>query len=487
MKQLVLLLASISPVFGSVSLSNVYVDHVSHGTGLVHFTSSGTTVPYVTNDGTFNVWFNRLKVCYSTTPGTCAGGGGEFMPTSYPTDQSAGVRQDPNFRVILTGLAPSTTYEVCPFISQDYTNWVFSCGTVTTIGLPSVHPAPAELPRNAEIPVVPNDYTGFHSGASTGQNTPGAVTTCANLQADIHSAQQNQASYGTVISLTPGQGSKCSDRYFGYENPPDVHTFGSGDVNTGNSTINWAGSGLTEGAGVQFSKSYNSLPGEYGTNPLDCRGIKTGQVYYAHFTNFGSDPAHFQLTCDYPFPKGRLMRFADAGGSNNLFVAPYPRRKDQGGALYPIIIRTATPDSQLPPPGTRMSPAWSGKLAVLQPDSLCGGFNCYYAPVNGDRKTFALGFGQMFDDGDLRMAANIWGVGLEIQSIDNTGDPSFNPLPTWNLVSFKQGTSDNGLDRCYIHGQYPFPSRLAWGITWDGHNNAILNSYFDRITYPFSR
>lgn len=489
MKKALLLFAVAFAAQAQVTVSGVTIDHMSHSTGLIHFSVTGTTAADTGGDGR-QVYWNYLKICSSTTPGTCAGGGGTILPTGYPNTQSAPLRANSGFTAIVSALPAGSTLEVCPMVSQNRSTWYIACGSATTTALPAVHPVQAALPRNTSVPVVPTDYTGFHSGASTGQNTPGAVTTCANLQADMNSAQQNQTTYGTVISLSPGQANKCADRYFFGQNPPDVHTFGTSAVSTTNNTIDITGMGLgmTEGHGVQFAESYSNLPGQYGTDPaLACNGIKPGQVYYAHFTNFAGDPNHMQLTCDYPYPQGAVMTLPDTGGGPNMFLAPYPRRRDQGGSLYPIVLRTSTPDSQLPPPGTRMNPAFEPKLAVLQPEARCPGINCTYAPVSGVRKTAALTFGDEFDDGDLRMAANISVVGLEIQSIyiTTSDDSSYDPMPTWNLISIKQGTSDNTLDRCYIHGQYPFPNRLAWGIGWDGHNNAITNSYFDRITYPF--
>jgi hypothetical protein len=484
---LALLLASQLPA--AISMSNVYATWESHGTFLVNFTVSGTTVPENHGGTNYNVYWKWLKVCWSTTAGQCATDdpASRIMPTQYQGDDSSkGVRQNSDFSIILTGLPASSNIEFCPMVSQDNATWVTACGTTTTLGAPAQHPVAPEPPRNVTVPTAPSDYSGYHTSHSNGDGLISGTTyptsTCANLQSDMDYAQSVQATYGTVIALAPGQASKCGDRFFFRNNPPDVHTFGKTDVRTSDWTINWPGSGLTEGHGVQFSHSYSVLPGEFGTNPNDCQGIKPGQVYYAHFQNIGSDPDHFQLTCDAPYPKGRIMHFqydpSNGGSGNNMFVAQYPRQ------LFPIILRTSTPDSQLPPPGTRINPSWEPKLAVIQPEARCPGFNCQYKAV-GVRKTSALAFGDLFDDSDYRMPANTWGIGLEIQSIDATGDASFDPMPTWNLVEFKQGTSDNFLDRCYIHGQYPFPSRLAWGIIWDGHNNGILNSYFDRITYPF--
>jgi hypothetical protein len=478
------------PMFGAITVSDVSLSDVSHGTALVHFHVDNTSP---NGDGT--LW-NYARICYATASGGCASGTGrKYMPTGYPNNQSIGVRADPNFRIILTGLPASTVLEVCPEVSNDKATWSTACTTITTPGRPAVHPVLAELPRNATIPTAPTNYTGFHAGASTGGalvgSPPYPVTSCANLQADINAARNNQTSFGTLITLQAGQANKCVGRFYPEGNPPDVRVFGAGSVSTSTNKITIASHGLTEGHGVQFSKTYSDLPGEF-TKATDCTGIKPGQVYYAHDPDNqlapGTpivDPNSFALTCDYPYPQGRRMRFDNAGLGGNMFMAPYPRRQDQGGQLYPIVIHTSTPESQMPPPGTRINPSWSSKLAVIQPDSRCPISPCFY-PVNGyGMRTFALNFGDSSDDGNRWLNANMWGIGLEIQSIDATGDTAFNPLPTWDLVSFKEGTSDNGLDRCYIHGQYPFPSRLAQGISWNGHNNAILNSYFDRVTYPF--
>jgi hypothetical protein len=477
MKSLLLFLASL-PLAAAPVVSGVYLSHVSHGTALVHFHVDNSSP-----NGDGSLW-SFARICYATTAGGCASGTGrKYMPTSYPSNTaSIPMRADPDFRIILTGLPASTVLEICPEVSMDKSTWATSCTTGTTIGRPAVHPVLADLPRNATVPVVPTDYTGFHSGASSSTPTvPGAITSCANLQSDIAAAVGSQTSYGTVITLQANT-TPCARRYYPTSNPPDVRVFGSGSVNTSTNKINITSHGLTEGHGVQFSHTYSDLPGEYSAAE-DCTGIKPAQVYYAH----NVDADNFGLTCDYPYPQGRVMKFSNQGGGGNLFMAPYPRRKSQGGNLYPIVIRTSTPDSQLPPPGTRISPAWSSKLAKIQPDTLCGnsGGGCFYPITGFVMRSFALNFGDTSDDGNRWMNANMWAIGLEIQGIDNSSDPSFNPTPTYQLVSFKEGTSDNGLDRCYIHGQYPFPNRLAQGIEWEGHNNSITNSYFDRIVYPF--
>jgi hypothetical protein len=482
MRKLSLLLAVAVQIHAAITVSGVTATYVSHGSALISFSAAN---PSPNGDGT--LW-NYARICWSTTAGACAAKSGQqsYMPTSYPANAgSVSLRQIPAFSIILTGLTPGSTIEACPELSNDKVTW--STDVCTTFSTPAraagTHPALATLPRTTTIPTVPSDYTGFRSGSSTGQTTPGAITSCANLNADYRAAVGNQTSFGTVISLSPGQGNKCSGRFFPTGNPGDVRSFSSASVSTSTNQITLTSHGFTEGHGVQFSQTYTTLPGEHNTTAASCTGIKPGQVYYAHVI----DANNFQITCDYPYPTGPLMQFADSGGGgSNMFVAPYPRRKDQGGSLYPIIIRTSTPDSQLPPSGTRLDgPTWTGKLAVIQPDSRCAGPTCYNADTGYVMRNFALSTGDESDDGNKYLNANIWFVGLEIQSIDATGDVSADPLPTWHLLEFREGTSDNGVDRCYIHGQYPFPSRLAHGIVFEGHNNAILNSYFDRITYPF--
>jgi hypothetical protein len=476
MKALLLFLAS--PLFGALTVSNVYLTHTSHGSTLVNFAVANDAPQ---GDGT--LW-NYARICYATASGGCVSGTGrKYMPTGYPNDASIPMRKEANFRIILTGLPASTVLEICPELSMDKTTWVRSCTNLTTPGRPATHPVLAELPRGT-IPTAPVDYTGFHAGASTGgavvTTTPYPVTTCANLQADINTAVDNQTSFGTIITLAAGQANKCANRFYPTKNPPDIRGFGAGNISTVTNLISIANHGLTEGHAVQFSSTYSDLPGEfYGAQ--QCNGLKPAEVYYAHNVTAGS----FGLTCDFPYPKGQILKFADGGNGNNMFMAPYPRRKSLGGELYPIVIHTATPEAQLPPPGTRINPLWSPKLAVLQPDARCPGATCNYPPTGFSMRNYTLNFGDISDDGNRWLNANMWGIGLEIQSIDATGDTDFNPVPTWALISFKEGTSDNGLDRCYIHGQYPFPSRLAQGISWEGHGNAIMNSYFDKITYPF--
>src|SRR3954469_23978856 len=81
MKALLLFLAS--PLFGALTVSNVYLNHVSHGSTLVNFTVANNAP-----NGDGSLW-NFARICYATASGGCVSGTGrKYMPTGYPNDQS---------------------------------------------------------------------------------------------------------------------------------------------------------------------------------------------------------------------------------------------------------------------------------------------------------------------------------------------------------------------------------------------------------------
>ncbi len=167
--------------------------------------------------------------------------------------------------------------------------------------------------------------------------------------------------------------------------------FTAGAVRTEDSTITIPNSNFKEGQQLIFGASYSALPGTDPASgspgdimelPTKCTGILSGVVYYAHKTGRNADT--FQLTCTAPSGAAgsQLMKLANAGWGNRLYVVRYPR------PLNWIVIRTSTPDSEFAPEHTRVGPHWSSKMPkfVL---TVAGGHD---GPGRGSTRTALLWF-----------------------------------------------------------------------------------------------
>lgn len=433
-------------------VSNVSADHISHSTALLHF------------DVANGPW-GFLRIRWAVSPASCASGkGGTVLPTSY-NGGIGFVQGQPKMVVIVTGLPADANVNVCPELSKDNRRWSQGAsGLVKTLSLPTPHPAVPELPR-AQPPAYPD-----MRGAAVWTIGETRNPDCATLYSCVKAAVEGQAAHATVIQIKAG--TKLVGRTWIDTPPPDVKTFSASAVDLPTSAIRFPGHGYKEGQGLVFATSYSGLPGSPQT-PGQCDGINYGITYFVHQPTADS----FQLTCEHPFAQnGAVMKFRSAANGNTLRMAAYPRK------LRPIVIRTTTPDSQLPPPGTRMNPAWHSKLATLEADAPLSqapytgnGFN------NTTLRTTVFTFGNIDPNGHS-MIANIWLVGLELVTGDISNTKSDDPEPWWDLVAIPISATDNYLDRCYIHGR-GYPNRIATAVYWDGKNNGFLNNYFDKLDY----
>ena len=433
-------------------VSNVTADHISHSDALVHFDVANG--PWA--------W---LRVRWAVSPAACnTGKGGTVMATSYNGGRGF-VQGQPKMMLIVGGLPADANVNVCPEISNDNNHWSRGAsGTIRTLPLPTPHPAIPELPH-AKAPTYP-DTKGFAiwTIGETKQPDCGTLYTCYKAAID------EQAKHGTVIQIKAG--TKLVGRTWVDNLPPDVKTFNANAVDMASNSITYPGHGYHEGQELVFATSFSGLPG-YPQTPGKCDGINFGISYFVH--NPSSNK--FQLTCDKPAANdGPVMHFRGPASGGNLRMAAYPRK------LFPIVIRTTTPDSQLPPPGTRMNPAWRAKLATLEADAPLA-----FAPYKGNGfngtvlRTTVFTFGNI-DNNAQQMVANTWLVGLELVTGDNSGTKSDDPEPWADLISLPISASDNFIDRCYVHGR-GYPNRITTAIWWDGRNNGFLNSYFDKLDY----
>jgi hypothetical protein len=155
-----------------------------------------------------------------------------------------------------------------------------------------------------------------------------------------------------------------------------------------------------------------------------------------------------------------------------FYWAPFPRR------LKYIVIRSATPDSQLPPEHMRITPAWKSKMAsFVSPVSNVG--------VLGFTSTLLM-FGG--DDGNYEnMTSSIRiGPGIEVTTADSPeAHTASDPLTWYNLIVSYPYDSNIIFDRTYIHGQGT-PNRITRGWYWDGLDVGLVDSYLDNLVYYHS-
>jgi hypothetical protein len=425
--------------------------------------SAAAQTPTVTITGTdglshsvirvkFNVStsYSGLRVRYIAAPGTCTGGtGGSVQSISNGLGRfTSGMTQ------VVGGLTPNTTYQICPEVTSNGVNWSNNAGvTVTTLPLPAVHPAPpiASATFNTDYP----DTTGYTTVTVAGD--------CSDLQSRIDTGLAVQASIGTIIQIPAG--TVCSQPNIQFARlAADIVQFQPSAINTSTGAININNHGLTEGQTITFGKQYGSLSSFPASGSCEFGfGIMEGQTYTAHVI----DQNNFRIYCP---DKTTLMTFADQGHVTNYFaLAPFPRK------LKWIIIRTATPDSQLPPEHTRITPAWLPKMASLV-DPVVNVGN------NGGSGIF-ITFGDT-DGNNHYMVSNIRiGPGIEITTADSPeAHQSSDPLCWYRLIFSSAWNSNIIFDRAYIHGQGT-PNRMTADWFWNGSNMGLVDSYLSNLTY----
>ena len=419
MKKLGLYLATVMGAWAQ-TVTSVTPYNLSHSAFQVRFTTAGPA------------WhFARGRVVEA--PGACADGKSGFIQ-GFGTDGTG----------LFSGLKAGTAYQACVEVSPDNDHWSRGSGiSITTQALPAVHPARSFPPVtfNTNYP----DTSGYR--------VVNVARDCHDLTEAMNHAVDLQLQTGTVINIPAG--SVCTGQFLMSRRSPDVVIFHADAVNVSNSTIT-TDQVYQENQALIFSVSYG--PGGIALpSPL-----AAGHLYTVHIPDAGR-PKSFQLRDR----TGTLVTFGNAGGGN-LQLVPYPRKKKT------IIIRTSTPDDQLPPEKTRISPAWAGKMAKLQaPPALRG----IYA-----RNQVLFGINDT-DYGNSAMNSDIRLVGIELTyAPDPNASTSIDP-PAGEELFVSTGFNQNiVMDRCYLHG-LPTPNRMYRGLTWDGMNVAIIDSYFEHMTF----
>jgi len=425
--------------------------------------SAAAQTPTVTITGTdglshsvvrikFNVSssYSALRVRYIAAPGSCTSGTGGTVQTS--TANLA--RFTSGMANVIGGLTPNTTYQICPEVTSDGVNWSSGAGvTVTTLPLPAVHPA---------LPIAPATFSTDYPD-TTGYNTVTVASNCSDLQSRIDAALAAQATTGTIIQIPAG--TVCSQPNIQFARPAaDIVQFQPSAINTSTGAININNHGLTEGQPITFGKQYGSLSSFPASASCEFgNGVMEGQTYSVHVI----DPNNFRVYCP---DKATLMTFTNQGNVTNYFaLTSFPRK------LKWIIIRTATPDSQLPPEHTRITPAWLPKMASLV-DPVVNVGN------NGGTANF-ITFGDR-DGNNHYMVSNIRiGPGIEITTADSPeAHQSSDPLPWFRLIFCNTWNSNIVFDRTYIHGQGT-PNRMTVDWFWNGSNMGLVDSYLSNLSY----
>ncbi len=431
----------------------VQFEHVSHGSVAVVFGASSAPA--------------HVRLRYGLS--SCVGGSGQNLQVG---NIASGNLYTSGNSMNLAGLAPGTLYHVCVELSNDNVTW--SSGfdsTFTTAPLPTVHPA---------LPIAPMTFdTSYPDTSSFAAYT--TQSDCSDLGTAYIQAVARQLTQGTVINIPAG--ATCTGGPYGFGLlPPDVFTFAPSAVNTSNGQINIPGHGLNEGDLVHFSLTYKALS-TYPTStscpdvlaPGVSGGIQTGQRYKAHVI----DADHFQVTC---LDGVTLMAFTTQGSSTTggFYVVPWTKVNGQWvSRLKPIIVRSAAPDAQLPPPGVEITPAWQSKMASLVDPLVNLGPCGAPSPASAD----FIVFGDP-DENFERPVGNIRiGPGIEITTVDSPeAHQSSDPVCWGRVLTTYTWNHDIVLDRIYFHGQGT-PNRFSSAWYWNGTNMAAINSYWDNLVY----
>jgi hypothetical protein len=516
-KLILFLLASFS-LFGQASVSNITFFDGSHSSVGISFTVSTTAV----NAIRMHYIPTAQGSCTSGNSGAY-----QYLYMSFymngnnPDDYIK--LYSPNIEMNVSGLSPDTQYQFCPEVSTDGGNtWSSGVGaTWTTLKLPSVHPALPIAPSTFDT-TYPDTTQG--TCWSTGQ--PGYCTvvesvsgnTCPDLANDLNTAVSHQNASGTVIEIPAG--STCLGQIAINNYPPDVIQFDGTKIV--NNTINLPNHGFSEGQGVIFdawrTTGYGLTAGAIyfvhvvdandfqvypnweqftasttnGSNVVNVQNMLGGYATACGFQNLAQGcgmgvgspvvgpgiPAGTTVTAYDPVAGTVTLSHAATATAGNVTLtfagpnianlhpssSPYEHLVPWPRNLYWVIVRTSTPDSQFTPAGTRVSPTWASKMAVLEMPAMNN--------FNNDQNHALLGLNSM--------ESHLWFTGLEFTYAPNV--MSADPVPHGALVWQDFLTiSEIVYDRDWFHD--PGMERDFEGFWAQGHDIAFINSYIDGFNY----
>lgn len=480
---------SLIPI-SSAEVTNIVFPYYDHATAAVGFTT-------VTNS-------NQVRIRYLQTFGgspSCMSGTGGTVQDTIDTGISAAYGQ-----ISIGGLAALTSYMFCPEVSKDGgATWSNGAGAIlTTKPLPAVHPSP---------PIPPIKFDTSYPD-TTLYATYNVLSDCSDLGTAYTTAISNwnlSTSKGTVIKIPAG--TTCTTTFgnpFAFSTaPPDAHVWRSADLSLPN-TFTWTGGNhpFAEGDLVSFGRSYVGNPGheltlyptstscDVGYSLLNGGGIQSGQRYQVHVLTATT----FQIRClpdtqydpAIPPPTPAIMVFTDTGTDtfHGFYMVPWKKFLDTKDGLMEwkrvlpngtptpqIVIRSATPDNQLPPEGTQITPAWASKMATfLDP---AANVTTVYPASNKD---FIV-----FGDPDANFETPIGnfrlGPGIEITTADYNGSVhSSDPAGYSNILITYAWDSAITYDRIWYH-LLGAPNRATVDMPWNGAQMASVDSQWDNMTY----
>jgi hypothetical protein len=487
-------------------------------------------VPVVSNIQVFDISHSSVSVSWAVTPFDFntsriragftdqfeQGPGGEIYDQSpYPrgVDNQAG-----GYQVNLYGLAPDKSYHICAQVSADggqtWSDCTGSAVTVfTTLPTPAVHPA---------YPASPATFSTAYPDTS-GYAQIAVAADCSNLQNALNMAARDQPGQGSVILIPPG--TACTGQYI---LPADstVRTIPTSAIQTSTDSFTISGPGFRDGEAVRIAGStpgkFALLPGvtyhvkvvdtntfqlaatpggpaidfHYGTVASLSLDTDTITVLYDNMgmpdgmniqvTSTGTLPAplepdttYFVLNPDHDqrtvqlsaSPGGPPIQFTSAGSGTMYFdyqggfgqsmlIMPWPPQPRS------IVIRSAAPDSQLPPEDVRISPDWQPSMAAFKltlPDVPNYRNALTTAPLAHD---YRIGPGIEFTTDDTTSA-----------DLEKTVDPG----SYWGWWVSDPSAYDITLDRVYVHGATFYTRLVRTFQEFDGANMAVVNSYFTNL------
>jgi hypothetical protein len=457
------------------------------------------------------------RVATGTTTGLETGPGGQIY--AYTPSNTYGVdNQVSGFSFNLYGLAPSTTYYYCVETSLNGAAWPdgpTACPTpssFTTAALPAVHPA---------YPASPKIFSTAYPD-TTGYTVVTIATDCSDLQTRLNTAAAAQPATGTVIQIPVG--TFCTGSYT-LPADPTVKTLATSATVGSTGVITLTGHGLTDGEKIRTAGDPPGhlalLPGvDYYVHVIDANTFQIAATLGGPAISLASgnissvSTTNSTLTVQYDnfgVKNGEVMQFASTGSlpsplvANTTYYVVNANRTDQrsfqvsttsggspitltnagSGAItmyYPgtswsfmpwtgtskkIIIRSAAPDSKLPPAGVEINPEWAGSMAGFKLNQPMGGTLGNYPPLSLAAAALAH---------DYTIGPGIeWTTANTMSDMNTVADPG--GFQGW--LQIYPTNSDIIFDRNYFTTPDFYVSIGRAFIAFDGNDVGFVNNYVE--------
>lgn len=477
MNRLILFLLALCalPLKSAVTVASLAVNTA---TGAVTYS---TVLLTMSSSGFYDHW--RVKVNTSS----CAGGAGTIQPMFPGTSPPFNV----GYNILVGGLTKNTHYFLCVELSDDGGS-VYSTGAageiqVTTSAVEENEPRPIKR-FNSDYPNTGDFATMPTCPSVNAQNycrtaIPFGTT---DIRSYFDTAIAAQCSHGTILT-------------FAHSNTPVLFTqntyssvfaacgalqYAAANI-TGN-VIDFGGAhGLTEGdvltVGQGGFRTYPTSNSCYGG-----MGWYNGRTFLAHVVSSTA----ISLICG-DGTNNPVVISSPGSAANGLFFMPHVRTQGtcptvngrepceywDARGMYEVILRSDADDSLLPPPGSRLTPAYCAS-------GLCSIWVNPVANVQSSSST-AIFFPFGNNDGNVGIMISKIRLGPGIQT-NNEIDASQRSY--CNMVSTSGFGSGNTVDRVYMHGGDTTPPVLQrWGgpscpaAKWEGYNTSVQDSTLDNI------